>query len=408
MGREPRSDHPSLWGADSGGPVPLGSVPGECHTRCTAQPSDVSLAFFRIIRENPVNTSFGGLRHLTRSGVVAGAVAALVFATGVGAAQAAPAASVSSGTVTAVTAVGAGDPTVDRVFGSDRYATSVEISKRSYPGTAPVVYVATGENYPDALSAGPAAATDGGPLLLTSSGSLPASVSAEIRRLAPSRIIVVGGENAIRPAVYSALQQLQPNIQRIAGADRYDTSRQVSQYGFRERTVDTVYLATGLNFPDALSAAGAGGSVGAPVVLIDGRNDFVDDATFDYLSYENPSTVKFVGGRNVITQSSVDEISEYANTARLAGADRYTTARQVNEDAFGSYDRVFLATGTNFPDALAGSAWAGSSQSPLFTVPGTCIPQDTLASIQRAGATHVTLIGGPNTLSAAVEALTSC
>lgn len=357
-------------------------------------------------RETPVNTSFGGLRHLTRFGVVAGAVAALVFATGVGVAQAAPAVSVTSGSIAAVT--GAGDVTVDRVFGSDRYATSVEISKQSYPATAPVVYVATGENYPDALSAGPAAATEGGPLLLTSSGSLPASVSAEIRRLSPSRIIVVGGENAIRPAVFSTLQQLQPNIQRIAGTDRYDTSRQVSQYAFRERTVDTVYLATGLNFPDALSAAGAGGAVGAPVVLIDGRNDFLDDATFDYLSYESPSTVKFVGGRNVITQSSIDEISEYANTSRLAGADRYTTARQVNEDAFGSYDRVFLATGTNFPDALAGSAWAGSSQSPLFTVPGTCVPQDTLASIQRAGATHVTLIGGPNTLSAAVEGLRAC
>ena len=113
---------------------------------------------------------------------------------------------------------------VSRVSASDRYGTAVAISKREFPGSAPTVFVASGSNYPDALSGGPVAAAAGGPLLLTSPDTLPAVVSAEITRLSPSKIVVIGGPGAVSDTVLAALDAIAPAT-RIFGSDRYQTSR---------------------------------------------------------------------------------------------------------------------------------------------------------------------------------------
>ncbi|MFF2772862.1 cell wall-binding repeat-containing protein, partial [Streptomyces bacillaris] len=110
---------------------------------------------------------------------------------------------------------------VSRVAGSDRFSTAGAISRASYPGTAPVVYIASALNYPDALSAGAAAAKQGGPLLLTPPDGLSPVVPAEIARLKPATVVIVGGENAVGPAVARQLAALAPSVVRIAGADRY-------------------------------------------------------------------------------------------------------------------------------------------------------------------------------------------
>ncbi|WP_368499849.1 cell wall-binding repeat-containing protein [Herbiconiux sp. A18JL235] len=93
---------------------------------------------------------------------------------------------------------------------------------------------------------------------------------------------------------------------------------------------------------------------------------------------------------------------------RLGGVDRYESSRLINAHFFESANRVFLATGESFPDALSGSGLAPKVDAPLFTVPGTCVPADTLAQITALGATQVTLLGGDLTLSPAVAELTAC
>ncbi|MFR0657287.1 cell wall-binding repeat-containing protein, partial [Pantoea sp. SIMBA_079] len=71
-------------------------------------------------------------------------------------------------------------------------------------------------------------------------------------------------------------------------------------------------------------------------------------------------------------------------------------------------NRVILAHGLNFPDALGASAWAGKTASPLFITLGGCVPQRTLDDIFFLGATNVTLVGGPAVLNSDVAGLTSC
>src|SRR5882757_7579593 len=81
---------------------------------------------------------------------------------------------------------------VDRLAGPDRFSTAVAVSQRYYPTSGvPVVYVADGLNFPDALSAAPAAAHQGGPLLIVQPNSLPPVMAAELDRLAPQKIVVV-------------------------------------------------------------------------------------------------------------------------------------------------------------------------------------------------------------------------
>jgi putative cell wall-binding protein len=133
------------------------------------------------------------------------------------------------------------------------------------------VIVATGAGFADALAGGPAAVALGGPVLLTDPATLPGVVAAEITRLSPSRIVVVGGVAAVSATVFNALQAIQANTVRISGSNRYATAVAISEDAFAGGST-RVYVATGLNFPDALAGAAAAGWYGAPVLLVPGTS----------------------------------------------------------------------------------------------------------------------------------------
>jgi putative cell wall-binding protein len=96
---------------------------------------------------------------------------------------------------------------VSRLAGADRYATSVAVSKSVYGGGSSAAFVATGTNYPDGLAGGPVAALLPGPLLLVTRTSLPSAVGSELRRLAPTKVFVLGSSGAVSDGVVSAIRQ---------------------------------------------------------------------------------------------------------------------------------------------------------------------------------------------------------
>ncbi len=125
-----------------------------------------------------------------------------------------------------------GDPlwlTTIRRSGSDRYATAVSLSASTYEaGSVGTVVVATGENFPDALSAAGLAGAYGSPVLLTRTASLPDIVLAEIRRLGAHNAVIVGGPPAVAPAVVTALMDAGLSVSRVSGDNRYATSAAVA------------------------------------------------------------------------------------------------------------------------------------------------------------------------------------
>ncbi|WP_432571065.1 cell wall-binding repeat-containing protein [Kineococcus sp. SYSU DK005] len=164
---------------------------------------------------------------------------------------------------------------LSRVDGVDRYATAANLSHRFYSTPAGAgdehahVVVATGEDFPDALAGSAAAAHEESPLLLVQRDAVPAATAAELVRLRPRAISVVGGAGKVSDAVLRELQRYtDAPVDRIAGADRYETAVAVSRAFFD--TADDVVLASGAGFADALPAGAAAGRRGGPLLLAPG------------------------------------------------------------------------------------------------------------------------------------------
>lgn len=299
-------------------------------------------------------------------------------------------------------------PTVGRISGDDRFATSAAISKAAFPGTAPVVYVTTGMNYPDALSAAPAAVKEGAPLLLVS-GSLPASVKAEIQRLSPNEVVVVGGASAVSENVVTAIKKVAKKVTRVAGGDRYQTSRMITDRAFPGKT-PSVYVATGGNFPDALSASAVAAGVKAPVLLVPGGNGAVDATTTKYLSGKGVTSAVVAGGASAVSAGIVTQLGKLpgVKVTRVSGSDRFATSEALNKRSFSTAPTAYFATGMSFPDALAGAALAGKGTAPLFVVQAGCVPASVVADLASFSTRKVTLLGGTNALAAPVASLSVC
>jgi putative cell wall-binding protein len=307
-----------------------------------------------------------------------------------------------------VTLVPAVVPAVDRVEGEDRYAVAVEVSKQAFPNGAETAFVVTGANYPDALSAGPAAVHRDAPLLLTSGDALPGNVAAELQRLQVGDVYVVGGANSVSDAVVAQIEALGATVHRVGGADRYAASRALAADAFGDSGSGLVYVATGANFPDALAAGGAAGHAGAPVLLVNGSATGLDQETKEQLAALGTSQIKIAGGPASVSPGIQADLEAIAPTVRLWGPDRISAAAAINLDAYGSSERAFLVTGYKFPDALSGSAWAGRLGVPLYVSQPGCVPGSVADALSTQGVDALTLIGGRASLLPEVQGFTIC
>jgi putative cell wall-binding protein len=299
-----------------------------------------------------------------------------------------------------------------RLSGPDRYSTAVAISQNSFPnGGAPVVYITTGDNYPDALSAAPAAARGGGVVLLTDRVSLPWQTNSEVSRLNPSRIVVVGGEGAISAGVYNELAAKGIPITRISGYDRYSTSLELARHAFQGTNPRVVYLATGEDFPDALSASAAAGANGGPVILVRGNQGSLDQETKNLIQQLGASVVNIAGGNAAISsgiEASAWTIPGISNVNRLGGSQRYMTSEIINNYAFSSAQVAYVSTGENFPDGLTAAASAGINLAPLYLSNGRCLAPSVMQKMIALGVTKVLIIGGTGVLSSSVSEFKAC
>ncbi len=295
-----------------------------------------------------------------------------------------------------------------RLAGADRYSTAVEVS-RQYSAGVPVLFVATGADFPDALSAAAAAASFGGPLLLTPKASLPANVLTEAKRLRPAKIVVVGGAGAVSDAVKNRLGSVAPT-QRWGAADRYSTGLKIVDSAFAAGSSTTALIATGRTFPDALAATGAAGARKAPVILVDGAKSTVTPQTLQSLRRIGVTTVTIAGGTGAVSAGIENQLKRSFSVTRIGGADRYSTAAKLNDAFFpaGSTTTGFLATGANFPDALAGAALAGLVGAPLYVTTPACVPEPVRASLVSRGVTARVTLGGAAVVSDAAAKGLGC
>lgn len=288
------------------------------------------------------------------------------------------------------------DFTVERLAGSDRYATATAISREFTAAGVPVVYVAAGGSFADALSAGPAAARGGAPVLFVRQTGIPSATATELTRLRPGRIVVVGGSAVVGDTVLAALRSYTTGtVTRVSGTDRFGTSVAVSRSAF-PGGADTVYVSTGRNWPDALSGGAAAVVQNAPVLLSDTSS--VPSAVLAEIDRLDPSRIMLVGGTSAVSEAAAAQLRTIATTERISGADRYATALAVSQRVFGP-DRpgVTIATGTDYPDALAGVPASRITRGPILLARTSSLPGS--GELDRITPTTAYLLGGTGVLS---------
>jgi len=245
---------------------------------------------------------------------------------------------------------------VQRIYGTDAIGTSIAVSQAEFPtdDSAKAVVLARSDFFSDALAGGPLAAKTGGPLLITPGASVSSGldprVEAEIQRVLPvgDTVYILGGPLALSTGIDSTLQGLGYLTQRIAGANEYATAVDVAE---QLGNPSTIFEATGLNFPDALSAVPAAIERNGAILLTDGTTQAPETAS--YLAAHPGDTRYAIGGPLAAYGADPTAIPVY-------GQDLYETSAAVASTFFASATVFGAATGTNFPDALSGGVFMGA------------------------------------------------
>ncbi|HUF07032.1 MAG TPA: cell wall-binding repeat-containing protein [Candidatus Binatia bacterium] len=303
---------------------------------------------------------------------------------------------VGGGAVQAPATTDAAGMPIVRLGGANRYETAALVSASHFgPGVA-AAYVATGDDFPDALAGGPAAALARGPILLVSRGAIPAPTAAELSRLQPLRIVVLGGAGVIFDEVLNALAAYQTGggVTRIGGADRYETAALVSASHFGQGMA-AAYVATGTAFPDALVGGVAAARSGSPVLL--SAPNALPAATEAELRRLAPAQIFVLGGPGAVSDGVAARLATLATTGavgRLAGGDRYATGVAVSSMTPVPAAGLFVATGSSFPDALVAVPAAAASGAGLLLVPGRSLPRVVADEAARLAPGRIVLLGG--------------
>jgi putative cell wall-binding protein len=290
---------------------------------------------------------------------------------------------------------------LERVAGNDRFATAAQLAERAAGSRPARLWIATGSNYPDAL----AGAALGEPIVLVTRDGVPDASAAALRRIDPAQVVAVGGTAVITDATLAAAARHgQARADRVAGGDRYATSAAVAA---RTRTSAGVgWIATGRSFPDALAAGPIATRDGAPLLLVEG--DRLHPDVERELRRLEPAEVVVVGGDRAVSPQAARAAAAAAGGAavtRLAGPSRYDTAAAIAQRGWERHrlgDTVYLATGENFPDALAAGPAANRAAAPLLLATHRELTAPTRKMVQDLGPALVTVVGGERALSLTV------
>lgn len=257
-----------------------------------------------------------------------------------------------------------------RISSSDRIGTAVEASRSGWD-TSEVALLASAATFPDALAASSLAGMLDAPLLLTRPDALDTRVLEELVRLGATRVVVLGGTAAIEDAVVDELTGAGMTVERLAGPDRASTAEAIAAAAGGAHH-GLAFVASGDAFPDAL-AAGPVAATGVPIYLTAGGR--LTESTLAAMTAAGTNAAVILGGTDAVATEVEEQITAAGIDVgqRLAGGTRYETALAVLDYAvLSGYDltELVVATGTDFPDALAAGAYGARTERPILLIDG--------------------------------------
>jgi putative cell wall-binding protein/uncharacterized coiled-coil protein SlyX len=286
---------------------------------------------------------------------------------------------------------------VDRVYGSNRSGTAVAISQEGWE-TSDYVVLARGDEFADALAGVPLAYSLDAPILLTHSAILTASTKQEIIELNAKNVIILGGKGAISKAVEDELISMGLTVDRISGANRNDTA---SQIALRMKAAGTyngkIFVANGLDFPDALAASAYAAKLGYPILL--SLPDRIPVSTQTAIDELSPEAAYIAGGTAVISNAVMGNLP---SPKRLSGPNRYATATALAEEFKPGNVKYYVATGFDFADAIAGGVLAAKNDAGLLLV-SRIVPAPVIEYIADYPVYYATIFGGTGAVNTYIE-----
>lgn len=270
-----------------------------------------------------------------------------------------------------------------RVDGATRVHTAVGLSRAlgGSPSDVDAVVIARADRYADALAGAPLAASLDGPLLLTGGDRLSDATGDEIDRLGVSTAIVLGGTAAVSPQVVDDLRSHGVDtVRRIGGADRFETAARVAAEldGAHVYVVEGIHADPSRGWPDAIAVSGLAAHRVRPILLVE--QDRLPEATRRFLRDDGAGSATVIGGTAAVSDEVAAQIADPdddgdadVRVQRVSGPSRYATSvavARLSADAGADPARVWLATGTNWPDGLAAGAAVGAAGGVLLLVDG--------------------------------------
>lgn len=294
--------------------------------------------------------------------------------------------------------VGTYQGSLQRISGEDRYDTAVEIANR-YALLTDNIILATGQDFPDALAAGPLSVQMDAPILLTRKTLIPESVKEFISYAEVKNVTIIGGTEVISQDIENYLKnKMGLNVERIAGINRFDTAAKIADRLVNVYGEKTAYVVNGRNFPDALSISPVAGEQGAPILLTE--SDSIPQATLNKVSKYDEFFV--IGGPSAVSEKIA---SQLGTVTRISGENRYETSARVAEffDYLSVNNEAYIATGANFADALTGAPIAAYYTGPLLLTPPNYLHEDAKNYIKAYDVIMFTIFGGKSAVSETVE-----
>jgi putative cell wall-binding protein len=303
---------------------------------------------------------------------------------------------------------------VTRHEGGDRQDTAARASTKAYPDPSRVdsVILAYSYDFPDALAASYLAGVLDAPILLCDTNKIPATTAAELSRLNPSAIYIVGGTGVISSDVEGALGSLPgvTSVTRLGGAGREETAYLIASKAKElGGTPATAFVAHSGNFPDALSAGSLSAGQRVPILLT--PSGALDSWAQRFLEESGVADIIIVGGTGSVSEAAADQLRALPHkpsVARWSGPGRYETAAAVLNNATAKWGIaptvIGLASGEGFPDALVGGAAVGNRGGLLaITDPDTlsAAAAGAITTYKDTTLTSVEIFGGPGTIRVA-------
>lgn len=305
--------------------------------------------------------------------------------------------------------------TTDRQAGSDRYTTAMKLSASAYAaGSVNTVVLATGTDFPDALSAAGVAGAYRSPVLLTKPLALPDGLLAEITRLGAHNVVIMGGTGAVGLPVERALTARGLAVTRIAGGNRYSTSAAAADRVALLKGAafaKTAFVARGDDFADALAVAPFAYSQGFPVLLT--KTTSLPPECSAVITRLSIREIYVVGGSGAVANNVFNALNYLptvtTDVVRLAGLSRYDTATAIAQKGldlwWGNAAYVGIATGRGFADALGGGAVCGARGGVLLLTDPLKLSAPVTAFMTRniADIVDTEICGGSGAVSGPVE-----